>query len=63
MHTKTLDHPVQHPLALNVVWTGASVPAKTLLQKQQSWWNCLGITTGSFLGGFLGGISEFQAVF
>lgn len=49
MHTKAQDHPVQYPMAVNVAWTGASVLGETLLQKQPSWWNCLGVTTGSFL--------------
>lgn len=52
MHTKTWDGPVQHPLAVNVVWTGASLLGESLLQKQPSWWNCLAITTGLFLGFF-----------
>lgn len=52
MHTKTRDGPVQHPLAVNVMWTRASVLGETLLQKQPSWWNWLAITTGLFLGFF-----------
>lgn len=54
MCTRAQDHPVQHPLAVPVVsgGTGASVLGEALLQKQPSWWNCLAITTGLFLGCF-----------
>lgn len=62
MHTKTQDHPVQHPLAVNVVWIGASVLGETAPEAAKLmelpchyYWLLLGV--------FLGGISEFQAVF
>lgn len=36
MHTKTQDHPVQHPLAVNVVWIEASVLVRFCSRSSQA---------------------------